>query len=361
MLYAFLDTTALHKSYALSGSQWSVIESGIEQGALRVAISDVTVMELERQAMREVADANALLKTASSVAQRVNASFNGEPIDLPASLWRLKFGARLRQVGIDVIPHPNVPHAQLLGRDLAGMPPFKANGEGYRDTLIWMTFMSWLAQLRAQPSDVVIFVSGNTRQFAESNGRLAEALAKESSAHATVVFANGREAIVEQVRLLLKKPVAELASSQASTADIAENAAGYALISLTAPLENVDGLRMGDVRVEVDEAMPSLREVSIDWIDGENALVDANLIEALSGTTELWDVVIEAAVHLEAEFEAPELHELSDADIRHIDWENELVTAFLPVLMRFRYNVRVERQDQAGHAELREVSLRRLA
>lgn len=359
MLYAFLDTTALHKSYMLRGGHWPVVERGIEQSLLRVATSDVVVMELERQAMREVSDVNTSLRSAASAAARLGEDLEVSLLNVPAQWWRLQFESRLRHLGIEVVPHPQVAHEEIIRRDLAGTPPFKASGEGYRDTLIWMTFLGWIQSLDLNPTDEVRFVSANTRQFGGNDKRLAEILARELPAGVNVVLVTDRSAVVEHLRPLLRAPEPEPSDALPTPGDIAEHVAGLALANLySTPLEHLDGLQIGDLHVDVDESVPALTSAAIDWIDEANASTDANLVDILDDTTELWDVVVEAVVHLDADLDAPDLEDLATAEVRRINWDAQYVSAYLPVVMRLRYNVRVERQGQHGYAELVEAALR---
>jgi len=67
----------------------------------------------------------------------------------------------------EIVPLPNVTVQNLVDRDLARRRPFKENGVGFRDTLIWETI---LGLVNHQGYDGLIFITNNTKDFAEGRG-----------------------------------------------------------------------------------------------------------------------------------------------------------------------------------------------
>ncbi|MBM4436432.1 MAG: DUF4935 domain-containing protein [Actinobacteria bacterium] len=68
----------------------------------------------------------------------------------------------LRRSFSDIVPHPTVPHADMLARSLARRKPFDSAGhKWYQDTLIWEIA---LGKLRSGTQHLA-FVTGNTKDF----------------------------------------------------------------------------------------------------------------------------------------------------------------------------------------------------
>lgn len=64
-------------------------------------------------------------------------------------------------------PYPNDAHEIIVQRALQRKKPFKADGStGYRDYLVWLTC---LKVAKSYSSEEIHFISGNTRDFADSN------------------------------------------------------------------------------------------------------------------------------------------------------------------------------------------------
>jgi len=63
----------------------------------------------------------------------------------------------------EILPYPKVPHDEVVRRDLQRKKPFKRNGSGYRDFLIWES----IRRLMFWGTERVVFVTGNTVDFGE--------------------------------------------------------------------------------------------------------------------------------------------------------------------------------------------------
>lgn len=64
-------------------------------------------------------------------------------------------------------PYPNDAHEIIVQRALQRKKPFKADGStGYRDYLVWLTCLN---VVKFYSSEEIHFISGNTRDFADSN------------------------------------------------------------------------------------------------------------------------------------------------------------------------------------------------
>jgi len=68
-----------------------------------------------------------------------------------------------------IIPeYSEIPHAEIVGRDLRRRKPFQESGKGYRDTLLWETVLRSCIE-----KDVAtVFITQNVRDFCDSTGDL---------------------------------------------------------------------------------------------------------------------------------------------------------------------------------------------
>lgn len=67
----------------------------------------------------------------------------------------------------EIVPLPNVTVQSIIDRDLARRRPFKENGVGFRDTLIWETILELVIR---QEYDGLVFITNNTKDFVEGRG-----------------------------------------------------------------------------------------------------------------------------------------------------------------------------------------------
>jgi hypothetical protein len=64
------------------------------------------------------------------------------------------------------IPSDKMPLSDLINRSLQEMPPFKNQGRGFRDALIWYNLINYL---KDNNKDYVAFISNNSLDFGEDN------------------------------------------------------------------------------------------------------------------------------------------------------------------------------------------------
>lgn len=170
----------------------------IAERQLAVAVSEVTVGELSRQVAEKTAKYNELVGDYGRQlrAHLPDLALHGE---IEASSFEAEFRQRLLGAGVQILQLPHVTHAALLARDLSGRRPFKRIGTGYRDALIWMTFVEWLQRDAIERTDA-FFVSGNSKDFADRFGVLHADLRKDLPAGPTVSLANQLYGVLEAVR-----------------------------------------------------------------------------------------------------------------------------------------------------------------
>lgn len=73
------------------------------------------------------------------------------------------------ECGVIVAPYPEISAQQLVQNSYQGQKPFKANGDGHKDFIVWETIKSFIeSSTSAGPH---IFLTNNVKDFAESGGQ----------------------------------------------------------------------------------------------------------------------------------------------------------------------------------------------
>ncbi len=125
-----------------------------------------------------------------------------------------------------LLPYPNISHQALVQRDLSRQKPFSESGRGYRDTLIWMTILSYLES----ESDEIAFITSNSKDFWSKDSKgLHTHLANELEIKGIIndrfrVYANTQSfnnSVVKSKLLLLSETVAQLQQSTFKDLDLA--------------------------------------------------------------------------------------------------------------------------------------------
>lgn len=181
----WIDTTELFKSYRLNANSWPEIRARATTGDVLVAVAEVSVREAERQFTTYVHKAvDDMRNTRAALAQfldeggdEVEAGHAVEQQGLDhAVAYAGWLRAELESSSIVVHPLPSGGHQSLLDRDLENRLPFRA-GKGYRDSLIWESLLELLGH--SEDVDEVVFVSGNLKDFCESDSHLLPELIDE--------------------------------------------------------------------------------------------------------------------------------------------------------------------------------------
>lgn len=386
MIYFFLDTTALHNSWRLDGPSWDSVRDAVELGIARVATSTITVAELERQAQQDAIEVSSDYERVARALRRHHVDIEATTVAFDAARWRASFRNRLQHRHVDVVTRASPSHDVLLQRDLARLPPFKESGEGYRDALIWHTFLQWITDAKLTGEDELYFVTGNTRQFADGgakDGPLhkylqtevrdvvdvdAGLLTKLEGVTAKIrPFALARKRAVEATQH--RDPVVDTAVDRdadvAVDVDVDADAALQEYLSPStedlafqharAQTLKLVGWRFSDLNIFNESA---LRSFTIDGMpippveDAEITSVelsgdeDAHLSDVLDGT-ELWTVDVEASITVEGRVHKRDVDELPEtASVLNSDLSRRYVMVSVPLLVRLRYDVRAEATEE---------------
>jgi hypothetical protein len=169
-----LDTTVFGADPVGAGDAWQVLALAAPTWGIRVAVTEVVVAEAVANYQRDIVDVRAALEGWAKK-KRVGAlglsdAFNAAERVLSAGVadYANRLQETLKASGVEVLPIADIPHMELVTRATTRRRPCDDKGDGYRDSLNWLTL---LALARAEPEEQIIWVSDNTRDFgSESEG-----------------------------------------------------------------------------------------------------------------------------------------------------------------------------------------------
>jgi hypothetical protein len=89
--------------------------------------------------------------------------------DVAVVEYEAELRRRLHDVGARIVGPPDVGHEEVLERAIARRRPFKESGEGYQDTLIWLTVLEEIGQIDVEDltPGMIALVSGDNAAFWE--------------------------------------------------------------------------------------------------------------------------------------------------------------------------------------------------
>lgn len=167
-----LDTNILVADFHWEKAAFRLLLAEAEGGRVLLLVPKLVVQEAARRYAEQVVEAQR-----AYVRARRSLAYFGRPIGeeleaLDIKTLRVSFeeelSKRVKAAGGLLADYPQPSHSDIVVRLLDGRKPFGAEGKGYRDTLIWTTVLDL-----AIKSDRILFVSNNSKDFANSKERAA--------------------------------------------------------------------------------------------------------------------------------------------------------------------------------------------
>jgi predicted nucleic acid-binding protein len=170
VVHVTFDTSALVEDWWLERAATRALLAQARRGKATLWIPEVVVAELvnkrsERLRAQWDKHAGASRAVGALMAPDRRGAWRAADVDFDADRadYERQLRQRLQQADVRIAPWPEVAHVDLVTRDLARSRPFKQNGSGYRDALIWETVKQIAEQ---HPGDDVILISTNNDDFA---------------------------------------------------------------------------------------------------------------------------------------------------------------------------------------------------
>jgi len=173
------DTNIFCSDYYMSGASFRILKDGAHLIPAEIYVPEVVIDEVVNRYREDVAEAIEAHEKATNVIRRllpeISANFQISPVSSNemSDKYQAWFLNELKLLGVKVLPYPKVTHKEVVARDLLRRSPFKRNGSGYRDCLIWES----IRELARIGTDKIVLISANKRDFGGES--LSEDLTKE--------------------------------------------------------------------------------------------------------------------------------------------------------------------------------------
>lgn len=166
-----LDANILIQDFPLKGANLVTVCKSISLLDGKVYVPEVAVRETVNKFREELDTARETLEKGIKTLNRISpfspfsSPVGDAEIDKLHADYDTYLRERLKELGIDVLKISNIPHDRIIERDLARKKPFKTNGSGYRDTLIWENVKECYSLSTKSQAPHVVFVTQNHKDF----------------------------------------------------------------------------------------------------------------------------------------------------------------------------------------------------
>jgi hypothetical protein len=169
MLRVVLDANVFISDVWMEGTAFRIFRSSAPRLSATVYVPRVVVEEVVGWFSREVDQLVAGQKKAEVTWRRLHGPLRVTDLSIPESQtliaqFKRELLFRLKSEQITVLDYPSVSHQVLVQRAVHRRRPFRDDGRGYRDALIWESI---LELLRKDRDSSLYFVTQNHRDFGE--------------------------------------------------------------------------------------------------------------------------------------------------------------------------------------------------
>lgn len=166
-----LDANILIQDFSLKGAHLVNLCESVSLVDGTVYVPEVAVLEAVNKFGEELESARDTIEKGIRTLNRISPfppypnPVNEKKIEKLTTDYDRYLRERLMTLKIEILPIPEIPHATIIVRDLARKKPFKTNGAGYRDMLIWENVRLCCDMSAESELPDVVFISQNSKDF----------------------------------------------------------------------------------------------------------------------------------------------------------------------------------------------------
>jgi hypothetical protein len=161
----FIDSNIIYGHWHLQNANFKYLLNYLENTNSTLAVSEIICDEIDNKFYEEL---NAIKVTLSSNLKKHDALINQNSNLIPEKLkndYSFKKLLEERTDYVNFYPFIQVSNEKLVKRAIKKIKPFKDGEKGFRDTLIWLSFLDYL---KLSKKDDIAFINNNSNDFYDS-------------------------------------------------------------------------------------------------------------------------------------------------------------------------------------------------
>lgn len=166
----FLDTNAFYNNWFVDNANFKLLFHYLNNEQLDLLLSKLVAQEVNNIRERELFEATTEIDRLINRVNKLNeqcVDFTVESIGI--AQYDIQAILKYKVNSIENIPYDEVPHKQVVDRALRLVKPFTGEEKGYRDTLIWLSFLSYLKAQNVEGE--IAFITNNKHDFFEKKNK----------------------------------------------------------------------------------------------------------------------------------------------------------------------------------------------
>jgi hypothetical protein len=161
----FIDTNIIYGHWYLQNANFQYLLNYLENTNSTLAVSEIVCDEIDNKFYEEL---NAISITLKNNLKKYEVLVNEKANLIPEKLksdYSFKKLLEERTDCANFFPFNLVPNEKIVERAIKKIKPFKDDDKGFRDTLIWLSFLEYL---KLKKNDDIAFINNNSTDFYNS-------------------------------------------------------------------------------------------------------------------------------------------------------------------------------------------------
>lgn len=160
----FLDTNVFYNDWFMRNANFKYLFHFLNNEGHALILSNLVIEESENIRNRELSGVLSEITINVKRAQKMNSkALNFDVASLGIENYELIPLIKSRAESVEEIGYNHIPHSEVVTRALLNKKPFMEGEKGYRDTLIWLSFIDHLAN--NDVDEDVVFITQNKSDF----------------------------------------------------------------------------------------------------------------------------------------------------------------------------------------------------
>lgn len=160
----FLDTNVFYNNWFASNPNFKLLFRYLNNEGEELLLSNLVVQEVENIRNRELLESlTEIIRHIKNIQKLSTTKVSFDESSLNVSGYKLADYIEHRVERVSDIGYDSIPHEELVHRALNSIKPFSGQEKGYRDSLIWLSFLDYLDKQNIDGD--VAFITNNKHDF----------------------------------------------------------------------------------------------------------------------------------------------------------------------------------------------------
>ncbi len=160
-----LDTNIIVRRYHLNTVAYRILFDALKKPGYTLHIPSIVIEEAAKHYAEDLRQQHQVIRKALREVKSWTGVTYPDPLDQvlddAQSAYSDTLRRRFTELGAIIVGYPAASHQSIAERALTRRKPFKANGAGYQDTLIWETVL----EVAEEYDDPIAFITNNSTDF----------------------------------------------------------------------------------------------------------------------------------------------------------------------------------------------------